>query len=73
MGSSDNSLNTIVHRETKCLFETFTEFAGAKVKIEIKRRDGFCKRLDAKFNFFPVAVLQGEFQWQVKLSLSLMA
>ena len=60
MGSSDNSLNLTVHRETRCLLsEISTEFADAKVKAEIKKRNGFCKRLDAKFNFFFVVV--GEF------------
>ena len=46
---------------TKCLFETSNGFAGAKIKTKINKRDGFCKRLDAKFKLFPVAVLQGKF------------
>ena len=61
MESSNNSLNLIVHRETKCLlFEISIELAGVKTKTEIKKRNGFCKRLDAKFKFFLVVV--GEFQ-----------
>ena len=72
LGSSDNSLNLTVHRMTKCLFKTSTEFAGVKVKTEINKRDGSCKRLDAKFKLFPVAVLQGKLQWQAGLSLLLM-
>ena len=55
----DFPLILIVHRETKCLFEIFTEFAGAKVNAEIKKRDGPCKRLDAKITFFPGWVLMG--------------
>ena len=67
MGSSDNSLNLIVHRETRCLlFEVFTEFVGVKIKTKIKKRDSFCKRLNAKFKPFFVAVLQKEFQWQTE-------
>ena len=64
MGSSDNSLNLTVHRETKCLFEIFIEFVGVKVETEIKKRNGSCKRLNVKFNFFVVVVEQGKFQWQ---------
>ena len=56
---SDFLLILMVHRETKCLFKTSTEFAGAKVKAEIKKRDGFCKRLDAKTTFFPHWSLRG--------------
>ena len=57
MGSSDNSLNLTVHRETRCLLsEISTEFADAKAKTEIKKRNGFCKRLDAKPKLFPVSV-----------------
>ena len=69
MGSSDNSLNLTVHRETKYLFEISTEFAGAIVKTKIKKRNGFCKRLDAKFKLFLVVVGQGGFQWQTGFSL----
>ena len=69
LGSSDNSLNLTVHRITRCLFEISTEFAGVKIKTEINKRDGFCKRLDAKFKFFFVVVLQGEFQWRTELLL----
>ena len=54
---SDFPLILIVHREIKCLFEIFTEFAGAKINAEIKKRDGPCKRLDAKTTFFPGWVL----------------
>ena len=58
IGSSNNSLNLIVHRERKCLlFKISTELAGVKIKTKIKKRDGFCKRLDAKFKFFLVVVL----------------
>ena len=33
------------------------------MKIIIKKRDGFCKRLDAKFEFFVIVVLlQKEFR-----------
>ena len=61
MGSSDNSLNLTVHRETRCLLsEISTEFADAKVKAEIERRNGSCKRLDARPMFFPAVV--GEIQ-----------
>ena len=61
MGSSDNSLNLTVHRKTRCLlFEISTEFADAKAKAEIKKRNGFCKRLDARPRLFPAAV--GEIQ-----------
>ena len=49
---SDFPLILIIHREIKCLFETSTEFAGVKVNVEIKRRDGPCKRLDARITFF---------------------
>ena len=71
IGSSDNSLNLTVHRETKCLLSDFsTEFADVKIKTKIEKRDDFCKRLDAKFKFFLVVVLgQKEFQWQTELSL----
>ena len=67
--SSNNSLNLTVHRETKCLFKNFIEFAGVKIKTKIKKRNGFCKRLDAKLNFFPVVVEQGGLQWQTELLL----
>ena len=68
--SSDNSLNLTVHRETRCLlFETSTEFAGVKVKEEMERRDGSCKRLDTKPKLFPVVVEQGGLQWQTELLL----
>ena len=65
MGSSNNSLNLIVYRETKCLlFEIYTEFVGVKIKTKIKKRDGFCKRLDAKFKFFlNIVLLKKEFRW----------
>ena len=53
VGFSDFPLILIIHREIRCLFETFTEFVGAKVKTEIKKRDGPCKRLDARITFFP--------------------
>ena len=47
MGSSNNFLNLIVHRETRCLlFEISTEFVVVNIKTKIKKRDGFCKRLD---------------------------
>ena len=59
--SSDNSLNLTVNRETRCLFETSIEFAGVKVKTEIKTRNGFCKRLNAKPKFFPVVMKRAEF------------
>ena len=58
-GLSDFLLILIVHRETRCLFETSTELAGAKVNAEIKKRDGPCKRLDARITFFPGWVLVG--------------
>ena len=68
MRSSDNLLNLIVHRETRCLlFEISTEFAGVKVIIKIKKRVGFYKRLDAKFRFFPV--VEEKLQWQTELLL----
>ena len=50
---SDFPLILIVQRETRCLSETFTELAGAKVNAEIKKRDGPCKLLDAKTTLFP--------------------
>ena len=56
---SDFPLILIVHREIRCLSETSTEFAGVKINAEIKERDGFCKRLDAKITFFPGWVLVG--------------
>ena len=56
---SDFPLILIIYREIKCLFETSTEFAGVKINAEIKKRDGFCKRLDAKITFFPGWVLGG--------------
>ena len=37
LGSSNNLLNLTVHRVTRCLFETSTEFAGVKVKTKIKK------------------------------------
>ena len=49
---SDFPLILIIHREIRCLFETSTEFAGAKIDTEIKKRDGFCKRLDARITLF---------------------
>ena len=40
MGSSNNSLNWIVHRETKCLiFEISTEFVGIKKKVMVFAND----------------------------------
>ena len=56
---SDFPLILIVHRETRCLFDISTEFAGVKVNAEIKKRDGPCKRLDAKTTFFLDWVLVG--------------
>ena len=56
---SDIPLILIIHREFRCLFEIFTEFAGVKINAEIKRRDGFRKRLDAKITFFSGWVLVG--------------
>ena len=56
---SDFPLILIIHREIKCLFEISTEFAGVKVNAEIKKRDGFCKRLDARITFFLGWVLVG--------------
>ena len=53
VGFSDFPLILIIHRETRCLFETFTELAGVKVNAEIKKRDGPCKRLDARTTLFP--------------------
>ena len=61
---SDFPLILIVHREIRCLSEISTEFAGVKVNAEIKRRDGFCKRQDARITFFPGWVLVG-FQLRV--------
>ena len=59
MGSSNNLLNLIVYRETKILlFGISTELADVKIKTKIKKRDGFCKRLDA---IFFVVLLQGGF------------
>ena len=52
VGFSDFPLILMVHRETRCLFEISTEFAGAKIKTKIKKRDSPCKRLDAKITFF---------------------
>ena len=49
---SDFPLILIIHRVIKCLFETSTEFAGVKINAEIKKRDGPCKRLDAKITLF---------------------
>ena len=69
LGSSDNSLNLTVHRITRCLFETSTEFIDIKIKTEINKRDGFCKRLDAKPKFSFVVMLQKEFQWRTELLL----
>ena len=46
-GLSNNSLNLIVHRKTKCtLFEISTDFVSVKIKIKIIKRNGFCKRLN---------------------------
>ena len=50
MWSSNNLLTLIVHRVTNCLlFEISTELVNIKIKIKIKKGDGFCKRLDVKF------------------------
>ena len=69
--SSNNLLNLIVHRETKCLlFEISTELAGVNIKTKIKKRNGFCTRLNAKFKFFPVIILlQKKIRWQTEPSL----
>ena len=56
---SDFPLILIIHREIKSLFETSTEFANVKINAEIKRRDGPCKRLDARITFFLGWVLVG--------------
>ena len=56
---SDFPLILIIHRETICLFEISTELAGAKINAEIKKRDGPCKRLDAKITLFLGWVLVG--------------
>ena len=56
---SDFPLILIIHRETRCLFETSTEFSDAKVNAEIKKRDGICKRLDARITLFFGWVLVG--------------
>ena len=68
-GSSGNSLNLTVHWEIRCLFKISTEFVGVKIKAEIKRRNGFCKRLNARLKLFPVVVERGGFQWQTEFSL----
>ena len=56
VGFSGFPLVLITHREIKCLFEISTEFAYAKINAKIKRRDVFCKRLDAKITFFLLVV-----------------
>ena len=48
--------------------EISTEFTGARIKEKMEKRDGSCKRLDARFKFFPVVVLlQGEFRLLTEL------
>ena len=65
--SSSNSWNLVVYRETKCLlFEISTEFVVAKIKTKIKKRDGFYKRLDAKFKFFLVVFFAKKNRWQTE-------
>ena len=49
-GFSDFLLILIIHRQTKCLFEISTD-VGIETNTEIKKHDGFCKRLDAKIMF----------------------
>ena len=42
------------------IIDISTELADVKAKGEIKKRNGFCKRLDVKFKLFSIVV--GEFQ-----------
>ena len=63
VGFSDFPLILIIHREIKGLFEIFTEFAGVKINVKIKKRDGLCKRLDVKITFFLDWSLGGFQSW----------
>ena len=61
VGFSNFPLILIIYRETKYLYEISTEFVDVKIKTKIKKRDGPCKRLDAKITFSPDCSL-GEFR-----------